>query len=406
MKRRRNNEGTVYYDKQKKAWIAQVFVPTPGGGKKRKKYSYTTEAKAVAGKNKTLSDVHQGQFVPDDRRTLGEFLEQWLTTTVAMRTRPRTYEAYAGMLRLHVIPALGAVKLTAVTPLQVQALLNEKLVSGLSATTVERIRDVLRNALNQALKWGFVRRNVAQLADPPRVEKRRSAPWTVEQVRTFLRAVQDDRLMPLFLVAAATGMRRGELLGLRWQDVDLEDGTLQVSGAVQRIRSQGIVRSPPKTAASERPLAIDPSLCEALARHRERQLLERAFAGSSWVEGDYVFTSRLGTPIDPRNLTRRFEKLSKALGLPQKTFHDLRHFAATVQLMDGAPVNAVQEMLGHSKANTTLDIYGHVTRGVHRARSVRMAELLGIGQTDDPSCPPNCPPEDREEADDDVKPES
>ncbi len=152
--------------------------------------------------------------------------------------------------------------------------------------------------------------------------------------------------------------------------------------------------------ASRRNLAIAPLICSALLQHRARQGLERSFAGSGWVETGYVFASSTGTPMDPRNLTRRFQVLAAAVGVPKQRFHDLRHFAASVQLMDGAPLNAVQQQLGHSKASTTLDIYAHVSRVIHRERAERMAELLGAGfDSSDPNCPPNCPPGDLSESD-------
>jgi integrase len=221
----------------------------------------------------------------------------------------------------------------------------------------------------------------------------------VDQARGFLHAVREDRLKAAFLIGAVTGMRRGELLGLRWEDVDLEAGVFQIKGSIQRIKGQGIVRTPPKTAASRRKLAIAPFICNALMVHRGRQLVERSLAGSKWVESGYVFTSSTGTAMDPRNLTRRFQLLAEAAGVPRQRFHDLRHFAASVQLMDGAPLNAVQQQLGHSEASTTLDIYAHVSQVVHRDWAERMADLMTEGlDLVDSNCPPNCPPEDLEEA--------
>jgi integrase len=236
---------------------------------------------------------------------------------------------------------------------------------------------VLRNALNQAVRWELVVRNAASLAYSPRVEHDEPVTWTLDEARKFLDVVRDDRLAAAFLLDAATGMRRGELLGLRWQDVDLVEGTASINGAVQRLRGQGLVRTPPKTRQGRRTVAIAPMVVEALEAHRKRQAKEREFAGTRWVQTDYVFTSAVGTPIEPRNLTRRFQRLAASAGVPVTRFHDLRHFAASAQLIDGAPINAVQQQLGHSKASTTLDIYAHINQQVQRERATRMGVLLG-----------------------------
>lgn len=385
-RRRGNSEGTIYYDEKKGRWVVQVTTRTMEGHRRRPKYYFATQKAAAEGKSRILEEIRRGTLILDDM-ALEQFVEEWLRSSVATRTRPRTLDSYSGLMRLHVLPTLGDIKLTKLTPAPVQRLLNDKLSEGLSPTTVQRIRDVLRNALNQAVRWGYVSRNVVQLTDPPKVEPAELVPWSLDEARQFLKFVEDDRLHAAFLLAAVTGMRRGELLGLRWEDVDLERGVLSVRTSMQRLSGKGLVSSPPKTAQSRRTLQIAPAICNALGRHRERQHLEREFAGEAWEESGYLFTSLVGTPMDPRNLSARFQELVKKAGVRRVRLHDLRHFAATVQLMDGAPVKAVQAQLGHSNSSTTLDIYGHVSPVVSRHMAERIAELVFPLEG-----PENCPP--------------
>ena len=234
---------------------------------------------------------------------------------------------------------------------------------------------VLRRALGQALKWGLVARNVATLVDPPRVQRREVQPLGPDQARAILAAVQGDRLEALYSVALAVGLRRGEALGLRWTDVEFDAGALAVRAALQRVNGK-LQLVQPKTARSRRTIALPQSVIVALHRHRVRQLQERLLAGQRWHDTGFVFTTTLGTPLDPRNVYRHFQRALDKAGLPRKRFPDLRHTCATLLLAQGVHPRVVMDILGHSQIALTMDTYSHVIPALQREAAGRMDALL------------------------------
>ena len=354
VKRRGNHEGTI---KQRTdgRWEAQVSLPS---GKRRSLYGKTRK-EAQDKLRAALRSLDAGLDLLDERRTVAQLLETWLEDVVRENLRPKTYRSYEQIVRLHLLPTLGRHRLARLTPQHVQSMLAEKTRAGLSSRTVQYIRAVLRQALARALKWGWVSRNVAALADPPKVERTPVQPLTVEQAASFLRATRDHPLGPLFAVAVATGLRQGELFGLRWEDVDLDEGVLRVRHAMQRI--DGTPRFvPPKSERSRRTIALPAVAVGALESQRERQDEQRLAAGERWQEWGLVFTSSVGTPLEPSNVSGRLHRQLAAAGLPRQRFHDLRHCFATAMLTEGIGARSVMEMLGHSQISLTLNTYAHV----------------------------------------------
>ncbi len=221
-------------------------------------------------------------------------------------------------------------------------------------------------------------RNVADLVDPPKVQRQEMKVLSGEQARVLLETAKGDRLEALYILAITTGMRQGELLALRWRDVDLEDGTLRVTATMQRISKRGICPSEPKTAGSRRQIALTGMAVSALRHHRNRQLEERLSAAvMAWQDNDLVFCNHYGRPIESSNLTRRsFHPLLAKAGLPRIRFHDLRHTAATLLLRKRVPVKVVSEMLGHSQVGITLNIYAHVLPDMQREATAAMEAAL------------------------------
>ena len=259
-----------------------------------------------------------------------------------------------------------------------QALLARKSASGLSAQSVRHVRTILRIALNQAIKWELVTRNAAALTIAPRLERKRFRCLSPDEARQLLDAAQGNRLEGVFSAALALGLRMGEILGLRWQgDVDLDGGTLRVNQAIYRIKGKGLVASEPKTERSRRTLFLPDTVLRALRAHRLRQLQERLAAGSRWQNSGLVFTSSIGTALEPRNLFRSFKAQLRKADLPDVRFHDLRRSAASLLLAQGVPMRAVMEVLGHSSISTTADIYSHVMPAMMRDVADKMDAILG-----------------------------
>lgn len=373
--RRGHGEGSIYQRESDGRWCATVTLGYRNG-KRARKAIYGTTRKEVAEKLKViLRDQQQGLPVAVERQTVAQFLTRWLDDVVKPTTRPKTHASYAQLVRLYIAPALGRHQLATLEPQHVQALLNAKLQDGLSPRTVLHIRAVLRRALGQALKWGLVRRNVATLIDPPRAHRVEIRPLTPEQGRALLEAARGDRLEALYRVALSLGLRLGEALGLRWVDIDLEAGTLRVAQALQRVGGR-LSFTEPKSAQSRRRLPLPEALARALTVHRARQRAERLRAGAAWHEHGLVFASTVGTPLEPRNVTRSFKALLTRAGLPDVRFHDLRHSCASLLAAQGHHPRLIMETLGHSQISLTMNTYAHVFPEAQRAAAATMDALF------------------------------
>ena len=301
---------------------------------------------------------------------------------------------------MHIEPALGTIALSKITTQQIRTFLNEKLDSGLSSRTVQYVHAVLRKSLNVALKDQTVIRNVAALVDPPRVLAKEVQPLIPDEARRFLKAVEGDRLEALFTVAVSLGLRQGEALALRWQDVNLETGKLRVRYALQRYTPpkedtpEGEPKKPtevhlvePKTKKGRRTIDLPQVTRSALAAHRMRSTEERRLAGSSWkipmvhCEGrlepvnDLVFTTAIGTPLDGRNVTKRFQKLLKDSKIAHHRFHDLRHTAATLLAVQGVHSKAIQAVLGWDQV-AMVDRYAHFVDEMRKDAATKMDAIL------------------------------
>jgi integrase len=379
--RRGNGEGTIY--ERKNGTYAATF--SIEGGKRKTLYAKTYK-EAQEKLKKALYEQQQGTLVTAAQQTVAHFLTDWLEHTQKQSVRPRTYERYEEMVRLHILPVLGRHKLQSLSAQHVQAFYAKKLQEGLSAMTVMSLHNLLHKALETAVKWNLVAKNVCNVVSPPRRQRFEVTPLTLEQIQKLLAAVEGHRLEALFKLAIATGMRRGELLGLKWQDIDLARGTLQVRRILSRIPSilggKGYEEAEPKTQKSRRTILIAPFALQALKEHALRQLEEKKKAGTSWQEHDYVFSTSRGTHLNPtRDVLDQLKALLKKADLPAIRFHDLRHSAATLLLSLGVHPKVVQEILGHSQITMTMDIYSHVLPGMQQEAMSRLNAAL---QKDNP----------------------
>jgi integrase len=317
-----------------------------------------------------------GLPVAFERQTIRQFLADWLENSVKPSVRPLTHEQYSQHTRLYLAPLLGHHRLDKLVPQHVRAFIKQKLLDGLSPRTVQLSLVILRKALGQAVKDGLIARNVANVVDAPRWKRPEVKPWEPGEAGLFLDAIKGERLEAAYLVALSLGFRRGEVLGLRWADTNLEAKTMTVAQALARVSGK-LQLIEPKSRQSHRTVPLHDGLIEALKAHRRRQLEERLAAGSRWKDSSLVFTSGIGTPLEPRALNEDFDRLVRKAGLRRIRLHDLRHACASFLLAQGVHPRVVMELLGHSQISLTMNTYSHVMPDAMREAVNRMVAVLG-----------------------------
>jgi integrase len=335
-----------------------------------------TRAEAARKLARALSDRENGLTFDAGKMTLGEYLERWLTDSVRGTVRTSTFERHEQIVRAHVNPALGRIRLKNLTPPHVRGLIAEKLESGLAPATVRKIHSTFHKALSGAVSDGLIPRNAADVK-APRPTPKEMRPLSEVEARTFLEATRGDPFEALYVLALTTGLRRGELLGLRWDDVDLERGTLRVGRALVREGGRHRVGET-KTRRGRRQVNLTPRTVKALRTHRKRQLEEKLRLVGLYEDSGLIFTTQTGTPVNPENLVKRsFKPLLREANLPDIRFHDLRHTCATLLLGRGVHPKLVQELLGHATIAMTLDTYSHYLPSMGDQAASAMGEALG-----------------------------
>ncbi len=356
-----NGEGSIYPHKRngKKVGYRGAYVVQTLEGPKRRYVSGKTRDEVHDKLIEALGNRSQGFVFDAGSLTVGEYLTRWLKDSVRGTVRVSTYEVHRHMIEPHIVPTLGRLKLKDLNPAHVRGFYREKLDSGLSAATVRKMHSVLRKALKQAVMDGLIPRNVCESVKPPKIERKEITPLDREQAKALLEAAGGDRLAALYVLAVHTGMSEGELLGLKWEDADLERGVLRLRRALVREGGKTALGDL-KTAKSRRSVRLTRAAADALRSHLERQLEEMGRLGSLYQPGGLVFATESGTLINPSNLRNRsFKPLLKRAGLPDICFHDLRHTCATLLLSQGTHPKLVQELLGHATIAMTLDTYSH-----------------------------------------------
>jgi integrase len=383
MGKRGNGEGSISRRKNG-TWRAEYTVYTADGRKRKTVYG-KTRAEVAKKLAKALADREDGLLFDDEGLTVEEYLDRWLKDSVRENVRPQTLANYKLQVNHHIVPALGRLKLKTLTPAHVQRLYRQKLDGadgslGLSPSSVRYMHAVLHRALKQALRWGLVPRNVAEAVDIPRLVREEVQALSPEQARKFLDAARGDRFEALYVLAATTGLRRGELLGLRWADVDLggDRPTLRVGRHLQRMRDGSGLKFVAPKSGKGRTIRLSSRAVEALKAHRARQAEQKLKLGDLYEDTGLVFASERGTPLEPSNIDRRsFKPLLKKAELPNIRFHDLRHTCATTLLKMGQHPKYVQELLGHANIAITLDTYSHVLPGMGDGLAGAMDDALG-----------------------------
>jgi len=379
-RRRPRGEGSIYETKSGR-WRGAIVVTDPDtGASVRRVTSGRDYDEALERLRKLRDSVERGDVTPGGARTVAAYAQTWLPA-LRHRVRESTWRGHEINLRLYVLPVVGKTKLRALTPVAVERMTGGMLQRGLAPLTARGARGTLRMLLRDAERDGLVVRNAAALARPPRVERHELRVLTAAETRRFLEGTADDALGPLFALAATTGMRQGEILGLRWTDIDLDvpTPTLTVRRSLARSVS-GWADAETKTSRSRRTLELPPMAAAALRRQRAWQEEERPASGDGWQDAaDTVFTDATGRRVLGRAVAEAFTRALARLALPAVRFHDLRHGAASLMLAEGVPLAVISRTLGHATISITADVYSHLTRELRRDAAHAMDRALGDG---------------------------
>lgn len=368
----------------KQSWEVRIYIGRREDGRKlyRSHTVHGNKKDAQRELAKLLHEFNTGAYVEPSRMTVKEYLERWLQDYARSSVAPKTFERYAEIVRLHLIPALGAIPLAKLQPLHIQGCYSDALRAGrrdgkggLSAQTVLHHHRVLREALQQAVRWQLLARNPADAVEPPRPQPKEMCALDEQQAARLLDAAKGSRLYAPVVLAVTTGMRRGEILALRWQDVDLQAGTLSVRQSLEQTRD-GLTFKQPKTQKGRRVVALPPLAVEALRRHKAEQAKERLLLGPGYQDNGLVCAQPDGQPWRPDALTNAFAYLVRKAGVPPVRFHDLRHSHATLLLRQGVHPKVVSERLGHATVGITLDTYSHVLPGMQEEAARKLDVAL------------------------------
>lgn len=373
--KRGQHEGNIYLRADGR-WEGRLRVGYSNGKRARRSVFGRTRAEAATKLRELIAAYETGSLEIPTKATVGHYLQTWLAETAKPSLRPRTFVTYEQVIRSHILPNLGHIPLRKLSPHHVQRWLNARAATGLSPRTCQHARAILRAALTRAVKWGYISRNVAALVDGPRVVRPEIRPLTPEQARSLLTAAANHRLGSLVTVAVSLGLRQGEALALRWADIDFDSGLLHVKHALQFPKGGGWSLVEPKSDRSRRTVTLPQIATIALRAHSRRQKEDRLLAGAKWRENGFVFTTRVGTPLDPWGVIKAFKALLRSAGLPNIRFHDLRHTAATLLLAQGVDPRTIMATLGHSQISLTLNTYSHVLPAMQRDAAEKINRLL------------------------------
>lgn len=365
-KRRGNQEGAIY-ERANGHWQAQISIDG-----RRLSRSFPSKKECLLWIKEITQQKEEGLSFLSANISLAEYLNQWLTS-IKPNLRPKTWLQYEGIINNHLSPYLGRVKLIDLKPATLQALYTKKLEEGRGSRTVQLVHAVLHRSLGMAEKQGLIGRNPASKVEKPTIKRKEMAVLSDGEIRQMLFYAQGKQIGAILQLAVTTGMRQGEILGLKWSDVDWASSTIRVQRQLQRISGMGFVFPQPKTQSGVRTVQIGATTLKMLMAHKDAQDSQLGPEGN---KQNLVFTSSIGTPKEPRVVHHEFKRILAEAHLPNMRFHDLRHTAASLMLMSGMQLIRIARQLGHSRPSITLDIYGHLIPGLENEAAQRLDELI------------------------------
>lgn len=368
-KKRGNNEGTVYRRKDGR-WCAQVSL----SGRRITKYA-KSQRECYNWIREITNKIQQGMTFDATQLTLDRFMHSWLDGK-DIAIRPNSAHSYRRYTEEEILPVLGKLRLQNIQPAHVRQLYLRMQAEGKGERTIQLVHSTLHCALRQAVRERLIGYNPMDAIQRPKVETQEFQVFTEEESRTFLAAAKGHPFEGLFILALTTGLRKGELLGLMWSDVNWKKRTLRIERQLQQAGWRSAELVPTKTKSGRRVIKLGKATLAKLQEHRQRQETQKAVAGSSWQEHGMIFTTSIGTFLDQSKVSREFKRILRENSLPDIRFHDLRHTSLSLLLDYGTPVNTVQKRAGHSKASVTTDIYGHMMSHSQDAAAEKIEKIV------------------------------
>ncbi|CAM3830071.1 site-specific integrase [Paenibacillus lactis] len=366
----------VKKDEKRGTWYFVVEAGKDEKGKRKQifKRGFKTEAEAKREMRRVAIQVDENTYVKPTKRTIAEFFPEWLQSK-SLKVRPHTLEVYTGHVNKHIVPRLGRFELVKITTAQIEKFyIDLGKEANLSPRTILDIHKIIKSAFEAAVKRKYVTHNPVKDAETPKVDKKEMAVWDIQEVNKFLKVARGHRLYPAFLLALTTGMRQSEILGVRWKDIDFENGTISIR---QTLTHDGKKLLPlTKTKTSTRTISLDSRVLDALQKHKRTIKMEMLQIGPIYQNKDLVVCTAFGTQVLPRNVLRTFYNLIKKADVSKIRFHDLRHTVASLMLQGGINPKVVKEILGHSDVRITLDIYSHVLPSIHKETAQKFGNML------------------------------
>lgn len=355
----------------------------PSTGKRKQQWITAGTSKREAEKQMTklIHELDSGNYIKPDKTMMKDYLEKWLLDYAKPNLSPRSYDRYTGIISKYLIPELGRIKLKQLRPEHLHKHYATGLNKGLSARTIRYHHALIHIALQTAVKWGLVNRNIADAVDPPRFKPSAMQTWSENEVNSFLEAAKNSHYYPLFYTALFTGMRRGELLALRWHDIDFIYSQIYVNRSMHQLRNGSYIFTQPKSEKSRRTIAMSSSLFLVLSEYRKAKEAEALLLGQTTNEEDLVFNNS-GKPLRPNTVTYAWERIAARAGVKVIRLHDARHTHASLMLKQGIHPKIVQERLGHTSIQMTLDTYSHVAPGIQQAAAESFDKLLNHDNQD------------------------
>ncbi|MED3729918.1 tyrosine-type recombinase/integrase [Geobacillus stearothermophilus] len=364
---------------KKKGFYFRIDVgkdPVTGKRKQASFGPFRTKTEAKKELLKIKNQVDDGSYFKESTEDFSMFMERWFNTSYKRTVEITTAKSREYVIRNHIMKYFQHKKINEITTFDIDSFYVDKLDSGYSGAYIRQMHNLLNQAFDQAVRWSLVKVNPVKNAKPPKVKSEEKITWTVDEVNRFLNLIKDSSMEIPYLLAIFTGMRRGEVLGLKWDDVDFENKKIRIKRSLCFVSGKGLIFKEPKTKKSKRQISISQHVVNVLKKHKQKQEFQKEKLGTQYQDNNLIVCTDDGKPLDPRNLLRQFYRLIEEASVPRISFHDLWHTHATILMQQGENPKVVSERLGHSRVGITLDLYSHVSDDLQEQAAEKFENAL------------------------------